>query len=338
MKKTPRALQKINIILTGFGYVGRAFFELLKEKHAVCRERYGLDFQIRAVIRTHKTAVFHDFPNETNLEWKEDKSGFPFFLAHEKPGAVVMCLPSREKDGQPGMTMNLEAFSAGWDVVTADKAPLVADGPRLWETAGRYAKRLKISGAAGAALPGMDTALNSLAGTEITMIEGILNGTSNYILSCIQAGMDYSTALKEAQEKGIAEPDPSLDIEGWDTAKKMLLLANVIFQKNLRLEDIPVQGITELNSHMREKMHSGKGAIKLLGRLRREGAKFQIDVGPRLIPPDHPLAGVNGADKGLSFDTDTMGRITVIGGRSNPRGAAAALLKDLIGLYSNPIF
>lgn len=338
MKMAPSSLQKMNIVLVGFGHVGRAFFDLLKEKHSVCRDRYGLDFRINAVIRTQKTAIMHDFPNETNLEWKEDKSGFPFFLKHEKPGAVVMCLPSREKDGQPGMTMNLEALSAGWDVVTADKAPLVVDGPRLWETAARYAKHLKISGAAGAALPGLDTALNSLAGTEITMIEGILNGTSNYILSRIQAGMDYSTALKEAQEKGIAEPDPSLDVEGWDTAKKMLLLANVIFQKNLHLEELPVQGITVLDSHMREKMHSGKGVIKLLGRLRHEGAKFQIDVGPRLIPKDHPLAGVNGADKGLSFDTDTMGRITVIGGRSNPRGAAAALLKDLIGLYSQPIF
>jgi homoserine dehydrogenase len=102
--------------------------------------------------------------------------------------------------------------------------------------------------------------------------------------------------------------------------------------------DIPVQGITGLDSDLRQKMRSGKGVIKLLGRLRREGARFQMDVGPRLIPANHPLAGVNGADKGISFDTDSMGRVTVIGGRSNPRGAAAALLKDLIGLYSEPIF
>ncbi len=331
-------MQKINLILIGFGQVVGAFFDLLKKKHAFCRSRYGLDFQIRAVIRSRKTAILTGFPVSLNeIVWKNNL-GLERFLKRKKPGAVIMCLPSREKDGQPGAAMNLEALETGWDVVTADKAPLVIEGPGLLEAASRNAKRIKISGAAGAALPGLDTALHSLAGTEISLMEGILNGTSNYILARMQAGLDYSSALKEAQNKGIAEPDPSLDVEGWDTAKKMLLLTNVIFQKHLRMEDIPVQGISDMNESWIQKARSGGKVIKLLGRLRRDALKFQLDVGPRLLSPDHPLAGVHGADKGISFDTDTMGRVTVTGGRSNPQGAAASLLKDLIGLYSQSIF
>ncbi len=331
-------MQVINLILFGTGHVGRAFFDLLNRKHPFCRTRYSLDFKIRAVIRSKAASVLSAFPvSADKLEWN-NKPDLKKILKDSSPGAAVMCLPSAEQDGQPGSGMILSAFSEGWDVVTADKAPLVTDGAQLLEAACKQGRRMKMSGAAGAALPGLDTALYSLAGTEITLVEGLLNGTSNYILTRIQEGAAYGSALREAQEKGIAEPDPSLDVEGWDTAKKMLLLTNIVFQKKIRLTDIPVQGITGLNPDLVGKARSGEGVIKLLGRLRRESGKFQLDVGPRLLNPSHPLAGVSGADKGISFETDSMGRVTVTGGRSDPQGAAASLLKDLIGLYSNPIF
>ncbi|MFO7866594.1 MAG: homoserine dehydrogenase [Candidatus Aminicenantes bacterium] len=331
-------MKNVNLILIGFGHVGSAFFDLLSRKHSLCRARYGVDFQIRAVLRTKKASYLSRFPSPADeLIWN-DVPDFQRILKDTPPGAVVMCLASRERDGQPGVDLNLTAFRAGWDVATADKAPLAAEFFRLMSEAGNRGKRLKISGAAAAALPALDTALHSLAGAEIVLMEGILNGTSNYILTRIQEGLNYSSALKEARDKGIAEPDPSLDVEGWDTAKKMLILSNVVFQENIRLEDIPVQGITHLDNTLWETARSSGQVIKLLGRLRREGTKFQLDVGPRLLSPDHPLAGVRGADKGISFDTDSMGRVTVTGGRSDPRGAAAALLKDLISLYSKPIF
>ena len=191
---------------------------------------------------------------------------------------------------------------------------------------------LKISGATAAALPTLDVALYSLAGTEIYRIEGILNGTTNYILTRMREGMDYKQALEEAQSKGIAEPDPSLDVEGWDTASKILLITNTVMDIDLTLKDVKVEGITAVPIHLLDEGREEDKALKLLGEFSRE-EDFKLEVSPKLIDRSHPLFGVDGANKGITFTTDTMHSVTVTGGKSDPRGAGAALLKDIINIY-----
>ena len=195
---------------------------------------------------------------------------------------------------------------------------------------------MKISGATASAIPASDMILRSLAGTEIRQIEGILNGTSNYILTRMGEGLTFKKGLEEAQAKGIAEPDPAQDIEGWDTAYKILILANVFFQADLHLEDVIVNGLNARLEKAGDFITDREG-YKLLGRCEKKQGSLRIEVGPARLGRDHPLYSIKGTEKGILFQTDTMGTIVVTGGKSDPTGAAAALLKDIIGIYDqNP--
>jgi homoserine dehydrogenase len=198
---------------------------------------------------------------------------------------------------------------------------------------------LKFSGATAAALPTLDVGLFSLAGARIEGIQGILNGTTNYILTRMGEGLEYAEALKEAQGKGIAEPDPAHDVGGWDTACKLLLITNACLDADYVLNDIQVRGIAGLDADfVRSAKREGR-SVKLLATAapRRHGGRWSLDVRPSLVESTHPLVHVNGTEKGITFLTDSMGSVTVTGGRSNPRGAAAALLKDIINIY-RPLF
>jgi homoserine dehydrogenase len=176
--------------------------------------------------------------------------------------------------------------------------------------------------------------LTCLAGTEVFNAEGILNGTTNYILTRMyEEGTPYKDALAEAQRMGVAEPDPSLDVEGRDTANKILLIANEVFQAGLSLKDIRVEGITQLTPEDIQEAKKISKVIKLIGKVEKTGGKVVASVGPMALPLDHPLASVRGTEKAISYLTDTMDRVTVSGGKSNPVGAAAAILKDIIRVY-----
>jgi homoserine dehydrogenase len=176
--------------------------------------------------------------------------------------------------------------------------------------------------------------LSCLAGTEVLTAEGILNGTTNYILTRMyEDGCPYAEALAEAQKMGVAEPDPSLDVEGRDTANKILLIANEVRQAGLSLGDIPVEGITRVTPQDIQKARKEGKVIKLIGKAEKKDGKVTASVSPIPLPADHPLAGVRGTEKAISYLTDTMDRVTVSGGKSNPVGAAAAILKDIIRIY-----
>src|SRR5262249_43535980 len=159
---------------------------------------------------------------------------------------------------------------------------------------------------------------------------GVLNGTSNFILTRMRAGEAYPAALAEAQRLGIAEPDPTLDVEGYDTANKLALIVNVCMDTELTPEDVERTGITGLSAgEVRDAAAAGR-IYRLVGRAARErDGRVTARVAPESLPGDHPLAGVDGAEKGVTYTTDTMHRVTVMGGKSDPRGAAAALLKDV---------
>jgi homoserine dehydrogenase len=147
-------------------------------------------------------------------------------------------------------------------------------------------------------------------------------------------GSPYGDALKEAQKMGVAEPDPSLDVEGKDTANKILLIANEVFQASLSLQDVAVEGITRVTLQDITRAKEEGKVIKLIGKVEKKDGRIQASVAPMALPGNHPLASVRGTEKAISYLTDTMDRVTVSGGRSNPLGAAAALLKDIIRIYT----
>jgi homoserine dehydrogenase len=253
-------------------------------------------------------------------------------------GCLVECTVSDLQTGEPGLSYLGAAFQAGWHAVAASKGALVVGLPALRATAARNGVFLKFSGATAAALPTLDVGLFSLAGTRIEGIQGILNGTSNYILTRMGEGLDYGEALREAQDRGIAEPDPAHDVDGRDSACKILLITNACLDAEYVLKDVQVAGISGLDVESVQAARREGRSVKLLATAApgRQGGRWSLDVRPSLIEASHPLVHVNGTEKGITFLTDSMGSVTVTGGRSNPRGAAAALLKDIVNIYRPP--
>jgi homoserine dehydrogenase len=328
-------MKNVTIVLIGMGNVGKAFIDLVQEKYSFCRSRYGLDLKFSAVFEI-EGALFYETPvgaaEILKGQWNSRVTLSDVFDSHP-PGVLVECVASTADTGEPGLSFIREALNHGWHVVTADKGPLVADFGGLRQKAWENNTILKISGAAAAALPTLDTALYSLAGTDIKKIEGILNGTSNYILTQMKKGIAYKEALEKAQQKGIAEPDPSLDVEGKDTAYKLFLITCTIFQKNIHFNEIKVEGITSLSpDKLRKGLEEGQ-TIKLLGKVKKKNGDLDLCVEPSVLNQNHPLYSVDGTNKGITFKTDSMDVVTVTGGKSDPKGAAAALLKDLINIY-----
>lgn len=339
-------MKTVNVVLMGFGNVGQAFLRVAQEKRELCRMRHGLDIKFYSIFELGG-AIYSSQPLNTDEILKKCSSLSMFrknplykqnlnltsALESIKQGVLVECTPSNIRSGEPGLSHIRQALDRGWHVVTANKGPLVVDFRGLTEKAKKKHVSLKFSGATAAALPALDVALYSLAGTEIFQIEGILNGTTNYILTRMKEGLDYEEALKEAQSKGIAEPDPSLDVKGWDTASKILIISNSIMQKDFSLDDVKVEGIDAIPPHLLMQGRGKDRALKLLGRVYKKGDEFRLEVALTLIDSSHPLFGVDGANKGITFLTDTMDSVTVTGGKSDPKGAGSSLLKDIINIY-----
>jgi len=340
-------MKTVSIALTGFGHVSRAFFTLHREKRGEIARRYGLHFDITAIVKAdgclfsgRPLDVAHIIKAEgpsfaDNPAWRPGMRIQDVFLSAGDGGCLVECTPSNLRTGEPGLSYIVAALENGWNVVTASKGALVSAFRRLRSLAADRGLSLEFSGAAAAALPTLDIGLTSLAGAAIEGIQGILNGTSNYILTKMADGLSYEEALQEAQRWGIAEPDPSLDVEGWDSAAKLLLIANACLDTDYGLDDVKFSGIAGMPAELVERARKDGKTVKLLASASpgRKGKGWTLEVSPSVLDSSHPLFHVDGTEKGITFLTDTMGSVTVTGGRSNPRGAAAALLKDLINVY-----
>jgi homoserine dehydrogenase len=339
-------MKTVNIVLAGFGRVGRAFARLAAEKRDLCRERYDLDLAVRAFFKSDGGALgegplplgpYTAGPQpeikDTDFWRKGLRPDIAF--ATIEPGVLVECTPSDIKTGEPGLSHITSAISRGWHVVSASKGALVMKFREITDLAAKRGVRLRYSAAVGAALPTLDVGIPALAGAEILGIEGILNGTTNDILTRMGEGMDYGRALQEAKEKGIAEADPTMDVDGWDTACKILLISNAVMRTSFGIEDVQVEGIRGISHELIAKAaHLGK-TIKLMGKCSKEERDhpWKIEVGLALLDPGHALYGISGTNKGITFYTDTMGAITLTGGKSDPLGTGAAILKDIVQIY-----
>ncbi len=347
-------MKKVKICLSGLGNVGRHFVSLLIERRGLLQSKYGLDIELFAVSCSDGGIVSSSpldletvYSHSRQQSWtssfpgqgKDDLEGWQI-IEKSQADVLIEATPTDLKSGEPGMTNLKTAIEKGMDIVTLTKGALVKDFSGLMELSKAKGIVIKFSGATAAALPTIDMADFCLAGSTVKSIKGILNGTTNFILTKMtQEGIDYETALKEAQELGIAEPKPDLDVQGWDTAAKIIILSNAIYGAALSMDDIPVSGIDKIDSQMLEKAFSEGKKVKLIGesRLNESNDKhgqgqMHVSVAPTPIEADHVLAAVDGTTKAIHFETDTLGDLTVIGGKSNPRAAAAAALKDLVNI------
>lgn len=332
----------MNIGLIGFGGVGQALIKLLVEKKNYIFEKYNLDIKVKYIIKSdggiyesngidlEEVLGFINKNIKEHISWR-DGLGIEEVIKNNDIDTLIELTSTNIETGEPGLTHIKRALESGINVVTGNKGPIILKYKELKEIADKNSVKLKVGCTTGGALPSINGGLYDVAGSEIQAIEGILNGTTNYILSKMAIDeVSYEEALTEAQKDGIAEANPSLDVLGYDTACKIVILANVLMDANIKLEDIEIQGITEVELETIKRLQKENKKLKLIGKVHRKDSMVKAYVGLIEIKDDHPLYFVDYKNKGVYFKTDTLGEISIIGGASGTRNAAASILRDLV--------
>ena len=329
-------IKTVRISIVGFGHVGSGVAEVVMRKHDEILRKHGLDLRIVGIADLKGAIV-----DEGGLSRDEiarfgaggallDMSGLELIreVEHE---VMVEATPTNVTNGEPGLTHIITALNSNRHVVTSNKGPLALEYRKLMELAERKGRELRFEATVGGAMPLISLIRENLAGNGITAIRGILNGTCNYILTRMtNENLPYEHVLREAQEIGIAESDPSKDVEGIDTAVKLVILANSVFGMDATYRDVRVQGITEITPDALKLARDAGYAIKLIGDVDIDG---RLEVAPRLVPVSDPL-NVGGTLNVATIRTDLAGDITVIGKGAGPIEAASAILSDIIAIYS----
>ena len=322
-------MQTSEIAITGFGSVGRAIARMLLARRARYRHLHGVDVRLVAVCGSQSGLFDPGGLEETRFDRLEAGRSGPDFIASTGADVVIEAGPSDHRSGEPGLAYLTATLSAGRDAIAVSKGALVHSGFRLREIARDTGAMLKVSGATGAALPTIDLLDYNLRGITILGIEGILNATTNHLLDAMTTrGMGLAEALAEAQASGFAERDPRGDIEGWDTAYKLLILANFGLGASLAIDDVAVDGIADITATDIAGWRREGRVPRLVGRLARHGGAFSARVEVETYDLGDPLAHVSGHDKAIRIATDTMGEVVAIGGGAEPTATAAAALKD----------
>ena len=310
------------IAVFGLGGVGRAFLDLLTERSC------GLSLVAAADSRG---ALVGDLSPEAVLRHKAagplpEGPGLRALLDEARPSVVVDLSACDFGTAEPSLSILRAGLDAGGAVVTANKAPLA----RAWSTLHAGAngtRRIGYAAAAGAALPAVAVARALARRDDVRSFEAVLTGTTTFVLEAMAGGASAEDAVRAAQEQGIAEPDPSIDVGGWDTAAKLVILAHTLWDCDLEIDDVDVTGIEGADPAALR-----AGGVRLVGRAERRSTGVRASVAPVALAPDHPLARLRGAEKGVLFRGADTGEVLVAGGRSHPRGAATAALADVLEL------
>ena len=336
----------MNIGLIGFGGVGQALIKLLVEKKNYIFEKYNLDIKVKYIIKSdggiyesngidlEEVLGFINKNIKEHISWR-DGLGIEEVIKNNDIDTLIELTSTNIEIGEPGLTHIKRALESGINVVTGNKGPIILKYKELKEIADKNSVKLKVGCTTGGALPSINGGLYDVAGSEIQAIEGILNGTTNYILSkMINDDITYEEALKDAQECGIAEANPSLDVLGYDTACKVIILSNVLKGTDINLNDIEIEGIAEVKLEYLRELKKKNKKLKLIGKV--DSLDDEINAYVKLIEIDenHPLYFVDYKNKGIYFKTDTLGDVSIIGGASGTRNAAASILRDIVLIKS----
>ncbi|MGP7817071.1 homoserine dehydrogenase [Niallia sp. 01092] len=332
------------VIITGYGTVAKELVKLLNEQANRLVNTYHAYYKIVGIIGL-KGMIYEEEGIDLQvlltygkgskaLDQYAKRKGLSFQQPVYKGDVLIECTPTDLETGEPALSYITNALTAKMHVVSVSKGALIHALPQFKKIADTNHCEIKYSGATAAALPTLDIGEFSLAGCQITSIEGILNGTSNFILTSMsEENVSFDHALKIAQERGIVEANPDLDIKGLDSACKILLLANGLLHTQLTLKDISIEGIENVTKADIQYAKIKGNEIKLIASATVKEGEVTVKVAPVVIHPENPLIHVKGTNKGILFHTEEMGTICCLGGASHPKGAAAAALKDMINLF-----
>jgi homoserine dehydrogenase len=333
-------MAQVNVALLGFGNVGQAFARFVEANS----ETSPLRINIRAIGDSSGAIFLNDDSSLESVIARKDSGLSLAELASEQllvgsrefiralPSAgvsvLIESLPTNIANGEPALTLITEALVQGTHVVTVDKGPVVHELDDLLDISRMTGARLGYSGTTGVTIP------DEIAGNRVLEIRGVLNGTTNYILTEMQQHQrSFDDALATAESEGIAEPDSSLDIEGWDTASKILILAKSLMKANSRLDEVSRIGIgPQTESLIHVARESGR-AVRLVGRARIWQGRVRVSVAPKLIEPDSPFYTVSGTSKAAVFRTAERGEVLSLS-RSGREAISQTILEDIVRISS----
>lgn len=331
----------------GFGTVGQGLSEILLEKKEMLKEKYDFTWTVVAISDIMKGSVYDknglDMKKILDLVKKGKKlDEYPTGLKDwdslttirdSNADTIVEVTFTDVKTGEPAITHIKAALNSGKNVVSTNKGPVVKQAVNLLKLAEKNKAFYGFEGVVLAGTPAVNLAEYTLAGNNIKGFKGILNGTTNYILTRMEEGMGYEDALKKAQELGYAEADPTGDVEGLDALGKVVILTNVVLGKNIGWQDVERKGITGISKEDIKKAKEEGMRWKLIGSAEIQvNGRVKAKVKPIKLPLNDPLAGVNEATNALTFFTDELGPVTIVGPGAGRRETGFSLLIDLLNI------
>ena len=338
---------QFKLAFIGFGVVGQGLTEILLEKKDMLAEKYNFHWTVVAVSDIMKGSVYDknglDMKKILGLvkngkkldEYPTGRKGMDALTTIKEANAdtIIEVTFTDVKTGEPALTHIKAALNAGKNVVSTNKGPVVKQSVELLKLAEENNAHYGFEGVVMAGTPALNLAKYTLAGNKITGFKGILNGTTNYILTRMEDGMSYDDALQKAQELGYAEADPTGDVEGLDALGKVVILSNVVLGKNLGWKDVERKGITEITIDDVKKAKAEGKRWKLIGSAEvQPDGSVKAKVWPEKLPLSDPLAGVCEAINALTFNTDELGPVTIVGPGAGRRETGFSLLIDLLNI------
>lgn len=344
-------MQTIDLLLHGVGHVGQAFLVLLERQGALLASRHDLTLRVVGAVDTQggiwePTGIAPDLLRAT----KRDHGTIAAAPGGEVGLTALACLARAERPlvvlestlveletGGPGLALLRAALAQGHSVVSANKGPLVLAFAELTALAAQHGVGLAYSATVCGGLPILNVGRYDLAHATILSLEGIVNSTTNYLLTALSVGRGWDEALRQAQADGIAEADPTLDVSGWDAANKLIILANHVLRQPTTKQDLRVRGITGITPDDLRAARQAGMVIKLVASATlAPSGRYDLIVEPRALPLDHPLARLDGHQMGLWLRTDINGELFLSIVEESPEPTAAAMLRDVILLVRGP--
>ncbi len=325
--------------MIGFGTVGQNLVKILESKKKTLQKEFGISPRVVAVADTGGAMIDPEGLDLNRVLGVKLESGSvakdptlghlgmnPRELIQNTEAEVVLELtPTKIVDGEPGLSHIRTALRNRRHVITTNKAPLAIAMPSLMEMASYNKVLLKFSGTVGGGTPILDFAGKCLNGNRIESLRGILNGTTNYILTRMtESSVPMEVALKEAQDLGYAEADPSYDVDGVDAACKLVILANSTMGKEVSMKDVEIEGIRKVTREDIEAARRKGSIIKLIAKVEDE-----VSVRPEQVPLSHALS-IGGTLNAVTFTTELSGELTIVGKGAGGIETASAVLRDIV--------
>ena len=337
------------LALIGFGNVGQGLAKILSDKHSFLKAKFGVDIRIVAVCDLYKGSVADakgldpavllehieargDLKNfgDLNTDWDASET-----IANSGADILVELAYTDLETGEPAFSHVKQAMNNGMHISMTNKGPVALHFPELKKIATKNNVQIGIEGTVMSGTPALNLACEMLLPAGIIKIQGILNGTTNYILGEMEAGADYASALKQAQQLGYAEANPAGDVEGHDAAAKVVILGNLLMDLSLTLADIDCSGINNITAADIAQAAANNQRWKLIGTVEKTATGYIAAVKAMMLDYDHPLAAISGATNAITYTTELMGDITLIGPGAGRLETGYAIIEDILSIHKN---